>query len=250
MALDLGSLTRTAMLSQNTQASQKRTGSPVDSFDAANRRVQQQLDSTSVKLSSFSKIQSGFADVQATAKALSDPKKTGTPDDVTKAAQAFAAAFNNATVAANAAVKGDGKQAGALADDGRAGIAASDLRSIASANRADLKKIGMSIKTDGTISVDATALQNAIKSDAGGVKDALARLGKFADRVATKELSASGNVGGSVNALSSQSKGLEARLAEQQRAATAFQDSVQKGTSAINATAAAGISSYLQNLAL
>lgn len=253
MALDLGSLTRTATLNQSASlAMAKRGGAASDPFEAANQRVQQQLSSTSVKLSSFSKIQSGFADVKAAAAGLSDPKKTGTADDIAKAAQSFAAAFNNATGAVNSAVKGDGKQGGVLAGDGRASIVANDLRSIVSTggNRADLKKVGIDVRSDGTVSVDTAALQNALKSDTAGVKDALSRIGKFAEGVSAKELSANGNVGRSVNALNDLGKGLETQLAEQKKLAVAFQDNVQKQTSAISGNAAYGIASYLQTFSM
>lgn len=253
MALDLGSLTRTATLNQSANlAMAKRGGTAADPFEAANQRVQQQLSSTSVKLSSFSKIKSGFSDVQAAAAGLSDPKKTGSADDIVKAAQSFAAAFNNAAGAVGSAVKGDGKQSGVLAGDGRAGIAANDLRSIVSGsgNRADLRKVGIDVKSDGTVSVDTAALQNALKSDTAGVKDALSRIGKFAEGVSAKELSSNGSVGRSVNALSDLSKSLETQLAEQKKLATAFQDNVQKQTAAIGGSAAYGIASYLQTFSM
>lgn len=253
MSITLGSMTRTATLNPSANlAVAKHGGIAIDPFGAANQRVEQQLNPTAVKLSSFSQIKSGFADVQTAAKDLSDPKKTATSSDIAKAAQSFATAYNAANNAVDAAVNGDGKKSGSLAGDVRARIASTGLRSIVTggSNVTNLKKIGISLKPDGTLAVDTTALQNAIQTNPNAVKDTLSKIGKQAEQVSAKELATTGNVGSSVNTLSNISKNLEAQLAEQKRLATASQDAVQRQVANITNTTAGGVASYLQTLSL
>ncbi len=253
MPITLSSMVRTAAMTQSAnQAIAKQGSSSADPFGAANLRVEQQLSSTAVRLSSFSQIKSGFSGVQSAATDLSDSKKTGTSDDIVKAAQSFATAYNTAVSSVNSAVKGERKKGGVLTDDVRARIASSDLKSIATngSNTSDLKKIGISLKSDGTIAVDATALKNAIQADSTGVKDTLSKIGKFAEQVSSKELAKTGNIGGSVNVLSNLSQSLETQLAEQKRLAATSQDSVQRQVAGISSTAAGGVASYLQTLSL
>jgi len=223
-----------------------------DPFSAANQRVEQQLSSTGVKLSSFSQIKSGFANVQSASKDLADPKKTGTADDIVKAAQSFAAAYNGTSSAVKVALSGDGKQAGALEGDVRVRIAAGDLQSIVTngSNVADLKEIGINVKSDGSISVDATALKNAIQSDAAAVKSTLSKIGQQADQVSAKELSSTGNVGRSVDTLSNLSKNLENQLAVQKNLATASQATVDQQVAGFSGSATSGAAAYLKMFSL
>lgn len=251
MAITLSNITQTAALYRSADAAATQRGnSATNPLDAASQRVTQQLSSTVVKLSSFSQIKSGFASVQTVAKDLSDPNKTGTSADIVKAAQAFASAYNTATKAVNLAVNGDGKKSGALAGDGRASIASSDLKSIVSngSNASDLKKIGINQKADGTVSVDTVALQNAIQADPNAVKGTLSKIGKQTDQIATKELATTGNVGSSINNLSSLSKSLESQSASLKKLGTALQDS---GQSQIASSIVSGaIKTYLQIFSL
>lgn len=253
MAITLNSMTRTAALSQSANVAIAKHGTAsTDPFSAANQRVTQQLNSTAVKLSAFSQIKSGLANVQLAAKDLSDPQKTVSSSDLIKTAQSFAAAYNTASDLTNASVKADGKRSGALAEDVRAHIASSDLKSIVTSgsNVTDLKKIGINLSSDGTISVETIAMQNAIQADPNAVKNTLSKIGQQAGQVITKELATTGNVGGSVNTLSNLSKKLETQLAEQTRLAATSQATVQQQVAGISNTAASGVASYLQTLSL
>lgn len=247
MTITLSSLTQTADLYRSADlAATQRGRSATNPLDAASQRVTQQLSSTEVKLSSFSQIKSGFASVQTVAKDLSDPKKTSTSTDIVKAAQSFANAYNTATKAVGLALNGDGKKGGALTGDGRANIANRDLKGIVSggSNSADLKKIGINQKADGTVSVDTVALQKAIHSNPNLVKDTLSKIGKQADQVSTKELATTGNVGRSIHNLDSLSKSLESQSSNLKALGTSLQD---KGQSP---TASNAIKNYLQTFAL
>ena len=242
MAVTLDSMVRISTLSQNinTQAT--------DVFKRADDRVAQQLNATDVQLSAFGQIKAGFADVQSAGENLTDPKKTETVDDVKKTVQSFADAYNATTKAISTAIRNDGKVNGALADDGRARVAGYDLKKVVTSdnNMADLKKIGVSISQDGTMSVDTKVLQSAMQANPNVVKDTLARIGQQAGQVAKKELASTGNVGSAVNTLSARAKGLEAQMTEQQELASASRASIQRQTSIINNAAASGVAAYMQ----
>ena len=254
MAVTLSSMVNIAALTQSANVAIAKHGGDItsDPFGAANLRVEQAISSTDVKLSSYSQIKSGFADIQTTSRDLSDPKKTGASADIVKAAQSFASAYNTTANAASSAINGDSKTVGALSGDARANLANNDLKSIltSGSNTADLKKIGINLKSDGTLSVDTAALQSAIQSDPNAVKDTLSTVGKLADQVSTKELATTGYVGGSVNTLSNFSKSLETQLAEQKRLAAASQDAVQATLANFSSTAASGIESYMKIFSL
>lgn len=246
MATTLSTITQAAALYRSADLAATKRGSSVTAspLDAASQRVTQQLSSTVVQLSSFSQIKSGFDSLQTAAKDLSDTKKTATSSDVVKVAQAFTSAFNTTSKAVSLAVSGDGKKSGALAGDGRATLVSNDLKSIlSSGNVSDLKKIGISKKTDGTLSVDTTALQNAFQANPNTVKDTLSRIGKQAEQVSARELAATGSVGGSVNRLTELSKNLESQSASLKNLGSIFQDN---GQSSANSLVSGAIKTYLQ----
>lgn len=252
MAITLDSMTNVAMLNQGSGTFATAGVSHVaDVLAQANKRVEQKLDATKVQLSAFGQINSGFADVQSASKALSDPKKTGTATDVEKTVQAFAAAFNNAAKTVSTAINGMGKESGVLANDVHARLAANDLKSVVTSgsNTADLKKIGISMNKDGTMSVDAKALQSAIQANPDAVKDILANVGQQAEQVSTKDLAKTGNIGGAVNTLSGRAKSLETQSAEQQKLASASQAAVQQ-QSAKMGSATSSIAAYMQMFSL
>lgn len=247
MATSLSTITQTTALYRSADLAAARRGSSVTAnpLNAASQRVVQQLGSTVVQLSSFSQIKSGFDSLQTAAKDLSDPKKTTTSADIVKVAQSFTSAFNTTSKAVNLAISGDGKKSGALSGDGRATLVSNDLKSIVSSsnNVSDLKKIGISKKADGTLSVDTTALQNAFQANPNSVKDTLSRIGKQAEQVATRELAATGSVGGSINRLTDLSKNLESQSAGLKSLGSVFQDT---GQGSANSLVSGAIKTYLQ----
>lgn len=252
MAITLDSMTSIAMLRQSSGVSAPTVASQAaDAFALANKRIEQKLDATNVQLSAFGQINSSFANVQSASKALSDPKKTGTAADVEKTVQAFAASYNNATKAVSTAINGDGKEGGALANDVNARFAANDLKSVVTSgsNTADLKKIGISVNKDGTMSVDTKVLQSAMQADPNAVKDTLAKVGQQAERVSTRDIAKTGNIGGAVDMLSSRAKSLETQSAEQQKLIAASQLAVQQQSAKIG-NAASSIAAYMQMFSL
>lgn len=250
MAITLDSMVYNATLSQQPRVSASiKADQATGAFDLASKRIGQQVSATNVQLSAFGQIKSSFADVQSAGKSLSAPGKASTTEDITKAVQAFTGAFNNASKTINTAIRGDGKSAGVLAGDGHANLAAFDLKRVVTSgsNTADLKKIGVSVNQDGTLSIDTKALQSALQASPDSVKDTLAKVGAQAEQVARKELASTGNVGGAVNTLSTRARNLESKAAEQQKLVTSSQNAVQKQVASFGNNAD-GIAAYMQML--
>ncbi len=229
----------TGLLSSKTTSA---SNDPVTkALDLAGKRIDQQKASADVQVSAFGKIKSGFADLQTSGKALSGLSKTATTEDISKAALNFVSSFNGATNAISSATKGDGKTAGALADNSRARVAGNDLsRSLSSGSTsADLKKIGITTGKDGTLSIDTKTFEAALKSDSSAVKETLAKVGGQVEKTATRELS--GNVGNAVNSLTSRANTLATQQASQQ-SLLAYQQAAADATG----NAVSGIAAYLK----
>jgi len=253
MAVTLDSMVRNLVASQKAGVSAStKADAATGAFDLASKRTGLLVDATNVQLSAFGQVKSSYVDVQSAGKTLSTPAKISTVEDATKAVQSFADAFNKATSVVNTAIKGDGKTPGALAGDAHASLASFDLKKVVTSgnNTADLKKIGVSVNKDGTLSVDAKALQSAMQANPSSVQDTLARVGAQAVQVSQKELANTGNIGGAVNTLSTRAKSLSAKATEQQKLITDSQNTVLQQTASINNNAASGISAYMQMFSL
>jgi len=249
MAITLDSMVRNAAMSQKAGVSAStKADLATGAFDLAGKRIGQQVDATNVQLSAFGQVKSSYVDVQSAGNTLTTPAKISTVEDATKAVQAFADAYNKATNVVNTAINGDGKTPGALANDLRANLASFDLKKVVTSgtNTADLKKIGVSVNQDGTLAVDANALQSAMKANLGAVQDTLARVGAQAVQISQKELASTGSVGGSVNTLSTRAKNLAAKATEQQKLAADSQSAVLQQAGVVNNNAAGGIAAYMQ----
>ncbi len=244
MAITLNSLTNNALLAQNAnQAIAKQASNSADPLNAANQRVPQQINSTGVSLSPYSQLLSGFSGVQAAAKVLSDPTKINNAADLAKAVQSFANAYNTTTSAANSAA--------AIGRNLNASQSANDLNNIVSSgsNTSDLKKIGVNVNSDGTLSVNAAALQSALQTNPDAVKSTLSNIGKQADQIASNELSASSNVSSSANAFNNRYYNLVSQLSTQQNLSVTSADTVQQQVANFSGNSSA-VSSYLQMLAM
>lgn len=187
--------------------------------------VSRETEGTRVRLSAFGQIQSAAAGVQAAARNLQDAKQVGTVADAKQAAETFVKAFNNerATLARVTDAGGSGKAAGALADDGRARVATSQLERTLSENAGAFRDAGIRVQKDGSLSVDAGALEAAYSANPAAVTQALGSVGRAAETTATRQLSSTGSVGAAVNNLSNRVQQLETRQADYQSRADASQ---------------------------
>lgn len=213
-----------------TQQARGNTADAVsDAFKRANDRVEQEQESTKVRLSAFGQIQSSFSQVRTAGKALSEVRETATADDMKKSVQGFVTAYNNAVKSVGTAV-GSREKAGVLAEESRARLAGNDLRrtTMADDNLAELRKMGVTANKDGTLAFDAKAFDKAAQGNIEGVRTSMSGVGQRMEQVAARELSGTGNVGSTVKALDARAKSLESLRAGQETMVAETQRVVEK----------------------
>jgi flagellar hook-associated protein 2 len=255
MSMTLQEMATIATLNNNIYSAGNTTTNPVTkAFDAASQRIGTQISQTNVQLSSYGQIQSGFASLQTAGKSLSSLSPTATASTVSTAAQNFAKAYNTTNSAVSTSINGAGTSKGALANDQLARVAGNDLHGISTngVSAADLQKIGISTNKDGSLSLDTTALANAMAANPTAVTGTLAKLGRNANTTATNELSSSGVVGNAVNTLTSQVKTLASEQSQQVSLAASAQAAIQQSSNQIAGLGGvnAGIVSYMQMFSL
>lgn len=183
--------------------------------------VGREIESTRVQLSAFSRVQSAAAEVQSSARQL---QKTGEKTSVTeakKAAQAFVQAYNDQRSAliqtGGTAESGSGKASvgavGATGNDGRAAVASSQLRRLTSEQAPALREAGIRVERDGSLSVDAKALESAFNTNPKAVTQALGQVGRAAEATATRQLAENGSVNSAMKTLENRVGQLESRQA-------------------------------------
>ncbi|MDD5176449.1 MAG: flagellar filament capping protein FliD [Sterolibacterium sp.] len=246
MAMIISSMTSTAIRGNNNYGAGVLSvaSDPVArAFDGANKRVGKPLESTNVQVSAFGQIKSGFANLQTVGSGLSSLNKTSTDSDTISAAQSFIEAFNNTSNVISTNTKGTGNTGGVLSDNSNAVLAGYDLkRTLTSgSNTAELRKIGISVNSSGTLSLDTKALGSALTANSNAVKDTLAKVGNQVAQVSTKELN--GNIGSAVNTLSTRAKD----LAAQQNAASLLL-AIQQSVTDVSRGASVGIAAYMKVL--
>lgn len=224
-------------------------GSAIEkAFARSSERVGQQLQSANVQLSSYGQVKSAFAGLQGAAGALGEAaaSKTTSAADLKKAVQGFVDSFNQAAKSVA------GIKTGALADNGRARLAANDLaRSLTAGNGlGDLRQLGISRGKDGSLSLDAKALDQVLQTNTDKVKGAMADLGKQVGATMGRELAGSGNVGAGVASLTDKVKVLTQQQTTQQQQSAAVLQAIGQQTNQLNYSAAGGIAAYqsLQNI--
>ena len=244
--MDIASLGAAAAAARlvSSRANARSDVDPVaQAFQKADQRVQQQRDVVSVQLSAFGRIKSSFSDTQVASRAFSDTKQTATDADIKKAASNFVKAFNTAAQTAKSATTAQG----ALADSGRVRLAGNDLRRTVSNDAtatSDLKKIGITQQTDGTLAIDTKKFDAALKANPDALRSTLSSIGQKVDQTATRELAKNGNIGGSVSALDNRAKSLESQQVDQQTQAAAVQQLVSAQTTRLNSSLNAGAAAY------
>ena len=219
-------------------------------FDPARQRLSQTIESTQVQLSSYGQVRSSFAATQNTAQALTATaanSKAGVAD-VRKAVQGFVDAFNQSAKTASAAVK----QNGALGGQTQAVLANADLAGSLTAGGGvtDLRQLGVTRSQDGTLTLDAAALEKAYQSNPTQVRSALTELGQQVDNRLGSELAAGGNIGSSVATLTKRAQSLATQQANQEARISSSQQTVQQSSqqfgvaNATNYAVATGLAAY------
>ncbi len=198
--------------------------------------LEQRRESTQVQISVLGRVKSALADVQSAGKALAEPPKAATVDQVKKSLQDFVAAYNNAR--------------STLAVDIRVRQAGIDLNRVAAAgsNPLELGKIGVTANQDRSLKLDVRTLEKAFQENPQGVLGTLATFGRQAEGAAAPHIENSGNT---INALSTRARDLAAQQNAQQARSEASRNEVQQRANQINqAFTIRGIASYQRTFSL
>ncbi|MDX9706284.1 MAG: hypothetical protein RBT86_01755 [Azospira sp.] len=165
--------------------------------------VAREVDSARVQLSAFGQVQSAAANVQSTSQNLQDAEQLSSVTDTRKAAEAFVQSFNEQRAAL--------AKAGSQDDSGRAMLASAQMQGLTNEMRTAFADAGISVSKDGTLSVDAKALESAYNANPTAVTRALGEVGRAAEVTATRQLSESGSVGAAMKAAENRVERLETR---------------------------------------
>lgn len=172
-------------------------------------RLAQEAESTRVRLSAFGQAQSATAAVQTASRNLQDARQVSSAADARKAAETFAQAFN-AERAALASASGNGSPA-AVPEGARASIGASQLERVVADNATAFRDAGIRVQQDGSLTVDAKALEAAYATNPSAVTQALGAVGRAAEATATRQLGSNGSIGAAVNNLNTRLQQIETR---------------------------------------
>lgn len=185
-----------------------------------------------VRLSAFGQVQSAAANVQSAAKDLQDTRQLSSPADAKKAAASFVKAVNDERAALARVAGGQAERPNAAAaGEGRAAVADAQLQRTRgdqdSGSGSALRDAGIRVERDGSLAVDAKALESAFNANPAAVVQALGNVGRAAEVTATRQLAANGSAGAAVRNLSSQVDQLAARQAALRNGSEASQRSVE-----------------------
>lgn len=238
MAAQLSSGASTAASSSSAAGSSSAVGK---ALETAGNRLTQQIGKLEAQVSTLGKVKSGFASVETSGKALSALNDKSSVSDVKAAAQKFVDSVNN-----TAKVTGDatGRATASLSGDSNTRAASTSLR-LAVNNRETsdaLKKVGISVASNGQMKIDSKAMDAALKKDPNAVKDALAKVGGQVSKVATRELS--GNLGSAATSLVQQAKSLDAQQNSYRNAVSSLQQTATTGYASTSSNPLAGIAAY------
>ena len=129
---------------------------------------------------------------------------------VTTALGNFFNTFNASVSAANSAATATGSSS----QSARATLLVRDLKSALSADPASsaaLKKLGLTIQTNGSLVQDAKKFAASLASDPSGTLAAMAKIGSKVDSVSSKELATGGTVGAALATLNAKNTSLTAQ---------------------------------------
>lgn len=233
--------TNTTSQSQTTAVS-----SSVSPYVAkADQRVLASASVTSAQLSKFGLLKSALSDGQQAASAMSKFSASASASDVTTALGTFFKTFNASIGAANvAATSTDTSSASSNAKRVVSDMKAA-LRSDSATTDA-MKKLGLTVKSDGTLVQDAKQFAAALDSDPAGVRSAMATLGKKIDALSSKELASSGTVGSALSSLTARNTA----LAAQHKALLALEQAMSASSNPLTSNSGytgMGLSAYLNN---
>lgn len=249
IASSLGATLLASSLGQSERARARpeelNTSATTRALDQASQRLEDQQSSTQVRLSAFGQIQSAVERLQASGRPMRDNESTNTPDEARSVVKNFVEAYNNARDVANRTTG----ENGALADDNRAQVAASQLsRTLDSTSRTQLNAIGITTSSNGTLSIDTQRFEQALQEDNQAVSRTLANVGQQLEETTTATVE--NTVNRSVANLEAQNRALEAQQTQQQDLVDNLQQATERAAAQFNFSAASGIRIYEQIFSL
>lgn len=193
-------------------------GRVASSRQAVETSLARETESARVQLSTFGRIQSATAGVQSASRQLQETGAQSSAATVRKAAEAFVQAYNDQRAAL--AQTGSPARTGAsavstasAANEGRTAVASVQLQRQSVELAPTLREAGIRVERDGSLSVDAAALESAFNANPTALSQALGTVGRAAEATATRQLADNGSIGGAVRNLEARVERLETRQA-------------------------------------
>lgn len=190
-------------------------------------RLAQEAEGTRVRLSAFGQVQSAAAAVQSAARSLQDARQVSSVAEVKKVAENFTQAFNVERAALSQAAGDGGNKPVAPVEGARARIADSQLERLVADNASAFRDAGIRVQQDGSLTVDAKALESAYANNPSAVVQALGHVGRAAEATTTRQLGNTGSVGAAVSNLSARLQQLESRESEARTRASEGQRAIE-----------------------
>ncbi len=239
----LGSSSGSSTASQASTSSITSTAaSTVSPFLAqAEQRIQSDAAVTTAQISKFGMLKSALTSGQLAAKAMTTLTSATKPADVTTALGNFFNTFNASVSAANSAATATGSSS----QSARATLLVRDLKTALSADPASsaaLKKLGLTIQTNGSLVQDAKKFAASLASDPSGTLAAMAKIGSKVDSVSSKELATGGTVGAALATLNAKNTSLTAQQTALQALNQAMAASA--ATSSTSTQSSTGVAAY------
>ena len=217
LASSTGLFIPSASTASTTSTAQAKALAAASPFGKVNARIQQQVDSTKAQLSSLGLVKSAVAGLQTQSKQLTTMPAGLSATEVTSSMGKFFNAYNYAVSSSNTA-----SSASVITPvTASARKTATDLRQTLSANtevNAAMKKLGLKMGANGTLTQDAKVFADALIKDPGAVRSALTSLGTKVAATTDRELASSANLASTTTALNQRTT----LLAAQQKAISAY----------------------------
>jgi len=191
---------------ETTEAEKVRKLAP--SLTKAHERIAAQAQAGSTSLSALGQFKSSLVDLASAGKDVAALSATSTTQSVQGALEKLVARYNSSVA------KGSVSAAAGSSTDVGATRALRELRSAimsvtGSATAPSLGKLGIVQRQDGTLAVDAKALEKSMAADAAGVTSALAGIGKAVESSANSALSTGSRLSSSMASLGDRVKTLQ-----------------------------------------
>ncbi|WP_374008158.1 flagellar filament capping protein FliD [Delftia lacustris] len=191
---------------ETTEAEKVRKLAP--SLSKAHERIAAQAQAGSTSLSALGQFKSSLVDLATAGKEMAALTATSTTQSVQGALEKLVARYNAS------AAKGNASAAAGSTTDVGATRALRELRAAimsvtGSATSPSLARIGIVQRQDGTLAVDAKALEKSMATDPAGVTSALAGIGKAVENSANDALSTGSRLSSSMASLGDRVKALQ-----------------------------------------